>query len=74
MRVIDILEAQARLEELIDELAPREWFAIAVDGVPKVKVIKLTEGEIAKLTRDAGTKRIGGRKKRADRGKSVGIP
>ena len=37
MRIIDILEAQANLEELIDELKPGEWFAISVDGKPKVK-------------------------------------
>ena len=53
MRTVDILEAQARLEELIDELAPGEWFAIAVNGVASVKVIKLTEAEIAELTRNS---------------------
>jgi CRP-like cAMP-binding protein len=41
------------LEELIDELAPGEWFAIAVDGLPRVKAIALTDAEIAVLTQDA---------------------
>ncbi len=35
MRVVDILEAQERLEELIDELAPGDWFAIAIGGEPR---------------------------------------
>ena len=52
MRVVDILEAQERLEELIDELAPGEWFAIAVDGEPRVKVVALTEAEIEELSRE----------------------
>jgi antitoxin (DNA-binding transcriptional repressor) of toxin-antitoxin stability system len=38
MRIIDIEEVRANLEELIDELKPGESFAISVGGVPKVKV------------------------------------
>ena len=67
MRVIDIVEAQARLEELIDELGPGDWFAIAVDGVPRVKVIALTDAEIAKLTKNSERNRTGDRKHRAGR-------
>ena len=51
MRVVDILEAQERLEELIDELAPGEWFEIAVDGEPRVRVVALTEEKIEELSR-----------------------
>jgi antitoxin (DNA-binding transcriptional repressor) of toxin-antitoxin stability system len=50
MRIIDIQEAQANLEELIDELKPGEWFAISVDGKPKVKVIALTPEEFRQLS------------------------
>jgi antitoxin (DNA-binding transcriptional repressor) of toxin-antitoxin stability system len=49
MRVIDILEAQANLEELIDELKPGEWFVISVDGKSRVKVIALTPEEFERL-------------------------
>ncbi len=49
MKVVDILEAQESLEELIDELAPGEWFAIAVNGEPRVKVVALNEEEIEEL-------------------------
>jgi antitoxin (DNA-binding transcriptional repressor) of toxin-antitoxin stability system len=41
MRIIDIEEVRANLEQLIDELRPGECFAISVDGVPKVKVVAL---------------------------------
>ncbi|MGD0295084.1 MAG: hypothetical protein ABSB30_14645 [Terracidiphilus sp.] len=50
MRIIDILEAQTNLEKLIDELKPGEWFAISVDGKPKVKVIALTPEEFRQLS------------------------
>ena len=49
MRVIDILEAQANLEELIDELKPGEGFVISVDGKSRVKVIALTPEEFERL-------------------------
>jgi len=49
MRIIDLLEAQANLEELIDELKPGEWFAISVDGQPRVKVMALTPEEFEQL-------------------------
>jgi antitoxin (DNA-binding transcriptional repressor) of toxin-antitoxin stability system len=52
VRVVDILEAQEKLEELIDELAPGESFAIAVNGKPRVKVVKLKEEEIEELLRE----------------------
>ncbi len=52
MRIIDIHEAQANLEQLIDELKPGEWFAISVDGRPRVKVIALTPEEVERLTMD----------------------
>jgi antitoxin (DNA-binding transcriptional repressor) of toxin-antitoxin stability system len=68
VRVIDILEAKAQLEELIDELAPGECFVIAKDGVPRVKVIKLTETEIAKICRSTrGTMPSSSRNKRQKR-------
>jgi antitoxin (DNA-binding transcriptional repressor) of toxin-antitoxin stability system len=51
MRIIDIEEVRANLEELIDELKPGEWFAISVDGVPKVKVVALTPEEIERLSK-----------------------
>ncbi|MGO8935346.1 MAG: hypothetical protein ACLPLZ_03345 [Terracidiphilus sp.] len=54
MRVVEILEAQEKLEELIDELAPGESFAIAVNGEPRVKVVKLKEAKIEKLLRKSG--------------------
>ena len=50
MRIIDILEAQANLELLIDELKPGESFAISVDGKPRVKVIALTPEEFERLS------------------------
>jgi len=50
-RIIDLEEAQANLEQLIDELKPGEWFAISADGRPRVKVIALTQEEIERLTR-----------------------
>ena len=46
MRIVDLHEAQANLEQLIDELKPGESFAIAVGGVPRVRVIALTPEEI----------------------------
>jgi antitoxin (DNA-binding transcriptional repressor) of toxin-antitoxin stability system len=52
MKVVDIREARERLEELIDELAPGEWFVIAVDGKPRVKVVALTEAKIEELSRE----------------------
>jgi hypothetical protein len=50
LRIIDILEAQANLEQLIDELKPGESFAISVDGKPRVKVIALTPEEFERLS------------------------
>jgi antitoxin (DNA-binding transcriptional repressor) of toxin-antitoxin stability system len=52
MRIIDIQEAQANLEQLIDELKPGEWFAISVDGKPVVKVIARTPEEFERLNRE----------------------
>jgi antitoxin (DNA-binding transcriptional repressor) of toxin-antitoxin stability system len=49
MKIVDIQEAQAHLEELIDELRPGESFVIAVDGKPRVKVTALTPDEIRRL-------------------------
>ena len=49
LRVIDIEEARANLDELIDSLRPRERFAISVDGRPRVLVFALTKKEIKKL-------------------------
>ena len=67
MRVIDIVEAQARLEELVDGLAPGESLVIAVNGVPRAKVIALTEAKIAKLTQSSERNKTGDRKPRAGR-------
>jgi antitoxin (DNA-binding transcriptional repressor) of toxin-antitoxin stability system len=53
MRAIDIVEAQANLEQLIDELKPGEWFVISVDGTPRVKVVALTPEAVERLTEDA---------------------
>jgi len=52
MRIIDIEEVKANLEELIDSLKPWEWFAISVDGVPKVKVVALFPEESERFVQD----------------------
>jgi sarcosine oxidase gamma subunit len=49
MRAIDIEEARANLEELIDALKPGEWFVISKGGIPRVKVRALTQEEIEHL-------------------------
>ena len=53
MPVIDVEDARANLEELIDGLKPGEGFIISVNGTAKVKVIALTPGEIRKLNKKA---------------------
>jgi antitoxin (DNA-binding transcriptional repressor) of toxin-antitoxin stability system len=52
MRVIDIQDAQANLELLIDDLKPGEWFLISVEDRPRVKVMALTEDEFEQLGKD----------------------
>jgi antitoxin (DNA-binding transcriptional repressor) of toxin-antitoxin stability system len=52
MRIIDIFEAQANLEQLIDELGASESFLISVDGEPRVKVVGLTPEEIERLIKE----------------------
>ena len=54
-RPIDIIEAQDRLEELIEKLKPGEWFVIAVNDVPKVRVVALWPHEADALKRAMGT-------------------
>jgi hypothetical protein len=49
MRTIDILEAQENLEELIDELAVGEGFAISKGAISLVEVVALSAEEIAAL-------------------------
>ena len=51
MKIIDIREAQANLEQLIDDLGPGESFVIAVDGKPRVKVMRLTPDEIEHMVK-----------------------
>ncbi|WP_420239066.1 hypothetical protein ACOBR2_05610 [Telmatobacter bradus] len=46
-RIVDIREAEARLEDLINELAPGERFLVSVDGVLMASLTALTEDEIA---------------------------
>jgi antitoxin (DNA-binding transcriptional repressor) of toxin-antitoxin stability system len=48
-QILDIKYVRANLGKLIDALAPREWFIIAVNGVPKVKVVGLTDAQRKKL-------------------------
>jgi antitoxin (DNA-binding transcriptional repressor) of toxin-antitoxin stability system len=48
-RVVDIREAEARLEDLINELAAGERFLISIDGVLMASLAALTEEEIAGL-------------------------
>ncbi len=49
MRIIDIEEVRANLEQLINEVKPGEWFAVSVDGKPKVKVAALFPEGIEQL-------------------------
>ena len=50
-RVIDVQEAQANLEQLVDELGPGESFLISVDGKPQVNVVGLTPEEIERMAK-----------------------
>lgn len=54
IRIVDIREAEARLEDLINELAPGERFLISVDGVLMASLAALTEDEIAGMELDEG--------------------
>jgi antitoxin (DNA-binding transcriptional repressor) of toxin-antitoxin stability system len=49
IRIIDIKEAQEKLEELIDALKPGEWFIISVNGELRFKVVALTDQEREQL-------------------------
>lgn len=52
MRIIDIREVQANLEQLIVEIKPGEMFVISVDGKPKAKVVGLTAEEIERVSQE----------------------
>jgi hypothetical protein len=49
MRVVDIEDFRANMEELIEGLKPGDSFLLSVEGIPKVQVIALTDADRERL-------------------------
>jgi antitoxin (DNA-binding transcriptional repressor) of toxin-antitoxin stability system len=52
VRIVDIEEARAELGRLIDALKPGEWFVISANGIPRVKVVALSNQERDRLMKE----------------------